>query len=189
MLNLSVSAFQNNFRMGHTIHAMAMHVFGLLESCQWVFADPHKQCWTAEEARLEREREKAARIKAEAAKAAAVAQAVADREAAIARLAAVMEQQPAAHSETDSVLRQADVGSQHVPTSVPVLQADDALAEEQPSKRRCVCVYTRQAQKFTRMILCGVIFPGMPSMHWAALQRSMQCLKQCSLQSHKAKDG
>ena len=110
---------------------------------------------------MEREREKAARIKAEAAKAAAVAQAVADREAVIARLAAVMEQQPAAQPEADgSAVKQADASSQHVPSSSPVLQTDAVLAEEQPSKRRCVHVCNRQAQAICHM--CGMIFSGLP---------------------------
>ncbi|KAK9832139.1 hypothetical protein WJX74_000443 [Apatococcus lobatus] len=70
-----VSALEGGYRIHGGIvspfaRSVAAHVRAL--------SDPHKQRWTAEEARLEREREKAARIKLEAAKAAAAAQAVAD---------------------------------------------------------------------------------------------------------------
>ena len=111
-----------------------------------MLADPHKQRWTADEARLEREREKAARIKAEAAKAAAVAQAVVDREAAIARLTAARAQEPADQATSTarldgSTLPHVDGSNLHVPASASVRQADAALLDdqpEQPSKRRCV---------------------------------------------------
>ena len=115
-------------------------------TCGRTFADPHKQRWTAEEARLEREREKAARIKAEAAKAAAVAQAVVDQEAAIARLTAARAQEPADQGTSTAQLDgpslpQVDGGSLQVPASLSRRQADAALLDdqpEQPSKRRCV---------------------------------------------------
>lgn len=69
-----------------------------------------------------------------------------------------MEQQPAAQPEADgSAVKQADGGFQHLPTSSSILQADALLAEEQPSKRRCVRVCTCLATlKDSQNCLCSV---------------------------------